>query len=392
MKKLIIAILIVFNIFIIGCTDDTIVLESDARIEQSLNKYEITEKVIEDKEEYTIFEPVFFNEDKVYGTLSPTKLNVGYESDEIDMPYLINLNGEVEKLDENYFTRAEKSNLIDVDRSYGIYSEGLHLRDRTYYYADIKNNIKIKLDNYETLIYELEDSKKDYYYIGFKVNEDYYVNLLNINNTGDTRGFGEEEKITIIDIKNNKVYNTYVIKANYRYFYYDIKENNIMAIDETGKVSKVEIIDDKIVFEYYKTIDLKGLRFDIWYLNNYTKGDNIILNLYDDNTFHEQVIYNIYSNEVIKLDKFIVNNIDNSDYIISSYNGDIYLSEINDELKIDLIYKIAKAEEYDNFDGVINDKGNTIFLRKVLYNDTTVDESPISYIKKVEYSFIEIER
>ena len=61
-------------------------------------------------------------------------------------------------------------------------------------------------------------------------------------------------------------------------------------------------------------------------------------------------------------------------------------------LKIDLIYKIAKAEEYDNFDGVINDKGNTIFLRKVLYNDTTVDESPISYIKKVEYSFIEIER
>ena len=165
-----------------------------------------------------------------------------------------------------------------------------------------------------------------------------------------------------------------------------------MAIDETGKVSKVEIIDDKIVFEYYKTIDLKGLRFDIWYLNNYTKGDNIILNLYDDNTFHEQVIYNIYSNEVIKLDKFIVNNIDNSDYIISSYNGDIYLSEINDELKIDLIYKIAKAEEYDNFDGVITDKGNTIFLRKVLYNDTTVDESPISYIKKVEYSFIEIER
>lgn len=392
MKKIIIGALIIFNVFMISCADDTVVLESDARIDQSLNKYKITERDIEDKEEYTIFDPVFFNEEGVYGTLSPTKINVSYENNEVDMPYLINLNGQFEKLDENYFTRAEKMNLIGVDRSYRVYNEGLHSRDQNYYYADVKNNIKIKLEGYEELIYELEDNKIKYGYEGFKINEDYYINIINIGIPENYRNYGDKEKITIIDIKNEKVYNTEVIEAAYRYFYYDNKENSIMSIDEDGRVSKVLIKDNNISFEEYKTINLQGLRFELTYLNNYTKGDNIILELYDDTTFREQVIYNIYSNEVVKADKFIVSNIDDSDYLITSYNDGIYLSEINDDLKIDLLYKIAKVGEYDKFSGVINKEKNSIFLRKSLYTSSTMEESPVSYVKKVEYSFIEIEK
>lgn len=385
MRKVISLIMAVSIISVVGCSDNTKVTDEDTKIQQSLKNHKITETVIENSD--IKFEPLFYD-NEVYGV--GTLLNNKHISeDEIKQPYLVNENGEFQKLEENRFSNNEKR-LIEstgMSRLYGIYNEGLNTGDKHFYYVDFVNNINIKLEGYEQYIYDMQNKGYGTYNSGFKINEDYYIDMLFLGKEEEKKP-GKQDKVAIVDIKHKVVYTTNTLEKEYAYFYYDKKEQCIMAIDSLGKVSKVILKDNKINFEDYKSIDMKGLTINLdtmpWC--KFRSGDNIILGLSGGKENVEYGIYNIYSNEIAVAEGSITTSIENSDLFIASINEKLYLCGIRNNEKFEPIFKINDTDGKNlyNVKAIGNEKGNSIFLVKA-NDDTKSDKS------KIEYSFIKIE-
>lgn len=388
MRRVVVLIMTLITLTMFGCSEKTIILEEDSKVKQTLDNEKITERVIENKHGKYMFNPLFYNEEGIYGTLSDTRLNIDLKPELMYQPYLIDGNGEFNKLENDYFSYYDKRVIENSKKYYGIYSEGTHTKDRVFYYRDIIKDIKIKLDGYEKFIYEARENG-GYSQNGIKVNNQYYVDILYTGAEFDGVGYSvkNKEKITVIDTENKVSYSVENSSLKNVYFYYDEKENCIMSINTEGEVSKLILKDGIINFEYYKKIDIKELFLNINYNYSLTSGENILLAGVAKEGDLKYAIYNIYSNEAIVIDDFIKAKVENSDLFISEYNGDFYLSKIGEDNSIEQIYKVTEGTEIDDIIAIANDDETSIFIVKFNY-DTT--ENAVSYIDNIEYSFIEI--
>ncbi|MGL5378417.1 hypothetical protein [Clostridium sp.] len=395
MRRVVALIMTLITLTMVGCSEKTIILEEDTKVKQALDNEKITERVIENKYGKSKFSPLFYNEEGVYGVLSDTRLNVDISPEKMNKPYLIDGNGEFNELDKDYFSSDELKLIQEsgkfYGKYYGIYSEGTHTKDRNYYYMDIVNDIKIKLECYEEFMYEARESS-GFSINGTKINENYYVDIINIGIDSNSTEASKKEKITIVDIENKISYTVENEEWTYIYFYYDDRENSIMAIDKLGKVSKIILNDNRIKFEYYKSIESNEFEFPLNtnLNNNFGIGENIILTLLSrKDSFIMFGLYNIYSNEITVIDDFVIGAVKNSNLFMSDYNNGVYLSRINESNEIEQIYKICDMTEgFDAFKAVASDDGKSIFVVKIKGD---YKENATNHVDKIEYSFIDLE-
>lgn len=399
MKKIISLITgILISTTFISC-NSTKVLEENTKNNKELNKYKITERNINIDYEDKFFAPLFYDEDGINGILKNRKLG-NVNDDEISVPYLLKENGEFIKEENKYFSKEGldfiKRNGRDSYR--GIYSEGLHTRGHIFYYMDIEKNLKFKLEGYNEIYYKVIDEFQYRDSKDFQINDDYFIEeIYNMTENYESKG---EKFILIIDIKNQTYYTSDIIKMNASMFYYDKKEESIMALDYLGKIKKVNLKDSKIYFEDYYEINISSLGIESLFDNKKTmfnryivNGDNLIFQIKGEDVF-ENVIYNIDTKNIKLMNKevYIVSEIENSNFFVVGtsmlLDNKVYLAEINDDYEFDLIYKLSELENYDSFMVKANKDSNSIFFALESYNHGEGEES---FLKDSKYFFLEIE-
>lgn len=382
---------------LISC-NSTKILEENTKSNKLLNKYSITERNINIKYEDKIFKPLFYDEDGVNGILKNTKL-VDVNSDEISVPYILKEDGEFIKEENKYFSKEGMDfiNRNGRDSYRGIYSEGLHTRGHIFYYTDIEKNIKFELDGYNEIYYKVIDKFKFRYSKDFQINDDYFITEL--YNMTDYYEYKGEKLILIIDIKNQTYY-TDIIKADPNMYYYDKKEEAIMAIDYQGKIQKVYLKDRKIYFEDFYKINISNLGIEGLFdnkkamFNRYiVSGDNLIFEIRGEAVF-ENVIYNMNTKNIKLMNKeiYILSEIENSKFFVVNtstvLDNKVYLAEIGDNYEFDLIYKLSELENYDNFMVKANKDSSSIFFALESYNYVEGEEP---FLKDSKYLFLDIE-
>lgn len=395
MKKIISLMIAIFSIAMVSC-NNTKVLEENTKENEVLNKYKITERNININDKDILFKPLFYDEDGVNGILSITRTEPVSE-DEIKEPYyIINEAGELIEEENKWFIK-EGINYINSTggTSYrGVYSEGLHTRDKKFYYIDLEKNIKFKLEDYDKAYFKMYYDFGDIGITTFQLDDNYYIEQTSKRRDSEVK---EEKSILIVDIKNETYYTTGIVKMELNRFYYDEKEKSIMALDTLGQIRKVILKDGKIYFEDYKKIYFSKVGIEtingdtgtrMGYFNKC--GDYLIISFIHDKGYKD-VLYNISTNEIKIMDEevFIINEIENTEFFVVSYANKLYLAEIGDKGEFDLIFKLADNGYYDEVRMKANEEGNSIFFELIKFEENTAGKS--SYVKDVKYSFLEIE-
>lgn len=401
MKKIISLMIGLLSISMISCSN-TKVLEENTKEVKSDDKYTITERNISNNYEDKLFMPLFYNSDEIYGTLS----NFNSQNfEDYNIPYFLDNEGKLKEVDKGAFTDKEIG-LIKYKSGYGsegvYFIEGSRSSERKFYYIDIKNNIEINLEGYEKIYNKIEPQFNTRSDGGYRLegNKNYYIHRYeNFNNEGELEGVQE---IIIVDIKNNTFYIMEAIDKKYYYFYYDNKENSIMTIDSLGKIYKVILEEGKTRCEFYKEINLNGLKLydKHGYFRCYIENDNLILNIYNDTTGiayidRANILYNLNSSEITIMnpEKSILGKIENTDFFLVLYNEYKYLAELSDNGEMDLIYKLDDSEGYKYFVGAANEKGNSIFVARIKENEEDIKENDTALIKEnTKYSIIDIKK
>lgn len=278
------------------------------------------------------------------------------------------------------------------------------LSDRKFYYIDIVNKIKFELNGFEKEYSNIEYKYKRFNEYGFSIanNDNYYIqSYLAEKNQIDS----PSDEFMIVDIKNQKHYlsnNDKKIKS----FYYDNNLNIIIGIDKTGKIYKIILGENGVIFEEYKSIDTEKLNLNGRDLNFVSKlsNDKLLFNIgetkyiEDDDGIdivytYESIIYDIKNGEINFLDKekSIAGKL-NSNFYDIYYKGERYLGEISENGNITLVYKLNDQEEYIYNYFLFNNDGNRIFLSKIKYSKESLknlDEPIVS--EEIKYSILEIE-
>lgn len=407
MRKVVIALTILSTAIFIGCKQKTMVLNEDTQIEQSNNEYKITERIIDNPFDDMIFNPLYYGEEGVYGRLSTTRLGA-IKEDELDIPYLININGEFNISDAPWLQKdsLEFNSVNDWERSYGIYTEGPYAKDTNYYYRDVEKDIKIKLDEYEEIHSYVKKEYKDMYRKGYKLGESdrYYVyiysSIINLETESENvyTPYIDKQLAVIIDIENGKYYTieTKMDENLFVLFYYDELAQAIMVLKNDAQISKLEFNNDKISLVNYKEIDLSQygveINKDFTGYSSFFINDNLIFSVdSEEGSGITQVAYNVYSDDLryIKSDKRIISDIENTDFCIV-WTGAKYLGKISENGEAEILYKLNNIENFDAVTAIANKEGNRIFIKKVKYNIDS--ENAKNYIDNSEYSFLEIEK
>lgn len=401
MKKIISLITgVLISTTFISC-NSTKVLEKNTKNNKELNKYKITERNINIDYEDKIFEPLFYDEDGVNGLLDTRKSGF-LDENEIDVPYILKESGELIKEEKKYFAK-EGRNFINRNGnpSYkGLYSEGLHTRGHTFYYMDLKKDISFKLDGYNDLYYDIMDLFEYKHSNYFQINDDYFIEeIYNMTEDYETKG---EKFILIIDLKNQTYYTSDVIKMDPNVFYYDKKEDSLMALDSVGKIKKITLKDKEIYIEDFEQINISNLGINSLFdtkkpmFNRYIiSEDNLIFYIGDK---YIDVIYNINTKELkyMKEGINITTQIEDTKFFVittSMIMGDelgnkVYLAEINDNYEFDLIYKLSLIDSYSSLKIKANESKDSIFFALESFD---FSQGGGSILKESKYFFIEIE-
>ena len=388
MKKSIVVILLsVFTL--IGCSSK-IVIEENTKNNEILNKYNIMVREIKDnfQHDYQIFEPLYFKNNNIYG-INDVKIIGEVKEGEADVPMKINSKGELVENDDEGLKEFIEDPLrrIYSIKSHGINYEGFHTRDRTYYYYDLRGNIKFYLEDLDKFYYQIEDigemkmeeiyDLEDFYIVEIICHESFEDNIDDAEMTA---------KATIIIDKVNKTYyKTEINKETPYIYYFDKKENSIMALNYLGEIKKVILENESINYLDYKSINLEEIKkinlFDYILIRKYTNDNFVVLSgIYDEeNQRVIQIIYDI-KNERVKLNSimftadnvdnsnyFVVDNVDNTNYFIVDSDDGTYLSTINDEMEFELLCKLYNTREYDNIHVIGNETNVFVLLLKSDY-------------------------
>ena len=179
MKKFMISIFILASITSVGCKD-TIVLEENASINQTVEKYEFTEEAIDLNGDFMFMN---YENNKVIGARYNIEETKYVPSDEINENYeyfsISDKSNEINKIYDDIALNSEGLTMNYKWDYYGITNEvekDLELDKREYYYVDKLKDISIRLDGARDILYKLRD-EMIYFDYGNKVpgNDDYYI-------------------------------------------------------------------------------------------------------------------------------------------------------------------------------------------------------------------------
>lgn len=382
---------------LIGCSE-TKILDENTKDNIS-EKYTITERNIENTDKDNTFIPLFYDEDLLYGRLQ-TKLSTNYVT-HTNFAYYSDKDESIIELEEGKFTNEELDFMqnFNGNNGSGVYMiDSNKLSERKFYYMDVKNKIKFELKEFEKTYSSIEFKLKNFSHTGFKMveNNKYYIQqYFSTYNGSDII----KREFIIIDTETQKFY----IDDNSKqfiHFFYDNNENSIMGIDKEGKIYKIIIQENKFTYEFYKDMELNGLKlYDKLGANIINVDDDIIITQVEDNEDtrgfnYYNVLYNYKTNEIIPLDKekWILNKVRNTNYYIVLYKK-VYLAELTNDGEINLIYKLDNDDGYKYMYSFTNDKGNNIFIARqsgISMDDGEKSPKPIEEID-IKYSILEIQ-
>lgn len=401
MKKIISSMIGVLLIGMVSC-NNTKVLEENTKEIKSNDKYTIVERNITNINEDMLFIPLFYDSGGIFGTLNNfNSKNFG----DYNIPYYLDNDGIFKEVDKGTFTDEEIGFIKSKGRngSKGVYFiEGSRANERKFYYIDLKNNIEINLEGYEKIYNKIEPQYDIQSSGGYTLegNENYYIHLNeNYNNEGKLEG---TQEILIVDIIDNKFYTMESIDTKYYYFYYDIKENSIMTIDNLGRTYKILLEEGKAKCEFYKDINLN--QFKLYdkhgYFQCYLENDNLILNIDNDINGKDyldrsNILYNLSSSDITIMnpEKNILGKIEDTEFFLVLYNDNKYLAELNDKGEMDIIYKLDDLEGYKYMFHIANEDGSSIFIARIKYNEENIKNSDTPIIKEnIKYSIIDINK
>lgn len=396
MKKIISLITgILISTILISC-NTTKVLEENTKENNESSKYTITERNIENINKENTFFPLFYEDDILYGRMFANDRN-----EDMTIFSYSDKDGTFKDVEKEKFTEEETDfmNNFGGDSGAGIYMvDSNKLSERKFYYMDVKNNIKFELKEFEKTYNSIEVEFKSFVNLGNKLdgNDDYFIYryLSQENNE-----IGENQEIIIIDIKNQKYYKFNNDDTIFIYFYYDNNEKSIMAIDKEGKISRVILGEDSVVFKDYKELKLGDEK--IYQKFGYYKPDfnnNCLILKVENNESKEyldyyNIMYNTISNEIIFLDKekIILGSLSNTNFYIVLYKDNRYLAEVSENGDINLIYKLDD-DEYKYMYSISNESEDNIFIARIKVSEENLKNPDKPIVdEEIKYSILEIE-
>ena len=410
MKKFMISIFILASITSVGCKD-TIVLEENASINQTVEKYEFTEEAIDLNGDFMFMN---YENNKVIGARYNIEETKYISSDEINENYeyfsISDKSNEINKIYDDIALNSEGLTMNYKWDYYGITNEvekDLELDKREYYYVDKLKDISIRLDGARDILYKLRD-EMIYFDYGNKLpgNDDYYIMYLCSGWDGAEKHLYRDQQIIIVDIKNEKIFYKEQLEdeENFIYLtYFDKNLNSIMAITFDGKVKKVNLNGNYIEFEEYKTLNLQEYTLNnnnIDYRRYREVLDNkVVISLINSNSVNKYFtgIYDMVSGELKILDKEIEINyvLGKNNLVFAIYDEEAYLGKVKEDNSVELLYSLStKEEKCMEAYGIINEEGDEIFVNK--YMGRAFSEEYPNYIDRhnieYKYSFINIDR
>lgn len=387
---------IVISIILIGC-NTTKILEENTKENNRSSKYIFTERNIENIPNDNTLVPLFCNDNILYGKLLS---NDGREINKASIFSYSYNNGKFKKVEDGEFSEEETSfiNNFNGDSGAGIYIvDSNKLSNRKFYFMDIKNGIKFELNDFEKTYNSIEFNLKKFINLGYKLdgNDDYFIyRYLSMENNE----IGLVQEIIIIDIKTKKYYRFNNNDKIFIYFYYDNNEKSIMSIDYEGKINKVILEENSVIFEDYKELKLGDEKIyqKYGYYKPELNANNLILRV-ENNQSKEyldyfNIMYNIKTNEIISLDKekIILGSLNNTNLYIVLYENNRYLAEVSETGDINLIYKLDNEYKYMYL--APNEKGDNIFIARIKVSEENFKNYDKPMLKEeVKYSILEIE-
>lgn len=405
MKKVInIVLATTLSISMIGCKE-SIVLEENTKNIEELRNFEVVETPVEITKSWVY--PSFFEEDNIYGADLEVTIENG---DSAVREYYIDADGKYNISNSDKFFRTEIKNTSSsyyagITKDYDE-TDTSELK-KEYYYRDNLNDITLKVDGLNELINDIRLDSDEYVIWntnGIEDNKYIYIDVEVLKNRGgDAKRNVSEQIIYIIDretgeasIAHNKSEEEEGLKSAVFNIYYDKNLESFMAITIDHKVKKINIKNNKILFEEYRELNLQGYElYFVFYMNEVSK-DKIILQLIDEsidmNTIDNYAealrcaVYNTLTGEVELLEEnmWVTNVFGKNNLLTLSYNNEAYLAQIQDNNEIEFKHKFDKGDGvYIDAIGVINEEGNRIFMTKRIA-DTEYAQA------RFEYSFIDL--
>lgn len=383
-RKLVFLMSFVMGVSIIfsGCSKEkTIVLDQNVQESKAIG-VNINEKIINlDVEVNQLFMPMYFEGDKIYGTLGRSQGEFGAEgtkeypvydifkknlysldskgnfeeSNRTSIRYSWEINNNAEGVSAYIFNKNPNevyyyNNKTNVERHIGEFTEG----DRYKINQDIVVNHE-KKGSYDEKS-QIIEGNTDYAYIIENEEKSDEVGESKILKVGEDKLL----KLEIIDMKNNK---KYIHKGNdiskIEEIIYSNITDELYGLDCNGILYSIELNGDEVILRKKSEIDLKDLdRLRKEGISITNSGEIVVLNtegngeifaiIYNPKTKETKYI-NKSSDENLRINKFFN---ENNKIILSKQTdnktADIYIGEIdNDSLKIikKLDIKLEKDEK-----------------------------------------------
>ena len=405
MKKTINMILVTaLSLSLIGCKE-SVVLEEKIKDIEELKNFEVVETQVEITKEWVY--PSFFEGDNIYGADLEDTIENGEQT---VTEYYIDKYGKYNvSNNDKFFTTEIKDNnklsFIGITKKYD--ETDTSEREKEYYYRDNLNDITVKVEGLNDLINYIRIDSDEYVILntsGIEDNKYIYIDVEALKNRGGyVKRNVSEQIIYIIDretgevsITHNKSEDEEGLKSAVFNIYYDKNLESLMAITIDHKVKKINIKNNKILFEEYRELNLQGYELYFIFNMNEVSKDKIIFQLIDEsvdmntiNSYKEVLrcaVYNTLTGEVELLDDdmWVTNVFGKNNLLTLSYNNDAYLAQIQDNNEIEFKHKFDKGDGvYIDAMGVINEEGNRIFITKRIA-DTRYAQA------RFEYSFIDL--
>ena len=427
-----------------GCSESRVLEENTKEVR--LSNYKVSYKYLNNDffEEGSLFEPLYFKGDEIYGLVTAYPKN-GLVEDYPTTQYKIDSLGNFKEYKneslEEYRNDSqlrnisqvrngnqEKSDLINntiyTKKNYikDITMKKLYIEDINYYYSDFANNslkelewLKEPMKN----IVEIKDQFKGGYEESYG-NEDLIIYEYNSNPSKDLIEDEETEKsyklIYMIDLKSKRIYVSDLIeedKSMLYYYNYDIEA--FIKVDKDGTFKKIDINQDRIYINEYSSD----------YINDYLEGSNNLFENIKSAALNNILLLKDYSvikninRETVNSETIIIRNkdgkinnhiqkeykdkdyinvlhpIENSNYMLTENTDKYYIGIINEDLEIELIKEIelknhisSERNKGADISMFSNGEGNKALITIKHFN---IDKDYIYAFDNIEYIYLEIE-
>lgn len=418
MKKAISLIIISLLIISLKGCNESRVLEENTK-ETGLSNYNVSYKSLDSdffKAGY-IFEPLYFNNDELYG-ISKAYSTLAIKEEDNNLKYKIDKEGifkeyENSLIDEYLNDRQIRGSISNKS----VYERGLHTKDINYFYSDFENNTLIELkwlkepmeiikEKTERLDSEFKFDKLVYKYKNIEL---YEVITMNYKESNGTRvAYKDNYKfIYCIDFDKEEFYISDILKEEKSLgYYYNENLEKFIKVNNNGVFEELDLVDNKIEIKENKKEDFNinanykfnynFKDFTVITYNNRNEETNeteatqtMVINNKDNN-------YKIYYENRDEINDYIYvsNEIKNSNYFIASYDHKYYIASIEDNFDLELIREIdLNYDIYEEADSISrdifsNEEGTKALITIAKENWGKDDRY---FFDKIQYIYVEIE-